>query len=1374
MSNKNTISASIDDVVRLNENLIEILSKIHDSVSSTSSEVSLAIKDTDGVAKTIQFPTIGYLKSRLSALERNINTLAGIDGTSSVIQRSDNSYKRIIVSDLNVEPNDISNIDVVGTFKKDNNWFFDAMLNPSLSVEVDLTNKIQDGIRKVLSRRFIVEFEQDADGVYTTEAQQRIAEFNTKYNGNNDIDIVEFVSWLSSNGLSNRSNALVDEQMFDLTPQRLKYTGYFSVLGQQTDTLNDKLWYIVDSLNYQDVSNVNAAPVTRTLSPGDELSVVPMTANATTSTIYQVVEVSTATSELRIRLERVQGEEPVTSRAAGLRIYSPVTSDKKVKVSIGFDEYNVVFFKPFNADANLLAKNWSKGLGYYTSELRLDNTSGQFLKDFYDAEVYDYGAVLKDLVQKKIPNSKGVAPNTPVLYDDNFKVVQVNKHLTDTVNAEHIRKLNNDKNNLNAEIEQLRNDLAKQVKLIATKRFVSDDDRKQANEVRVRITRDIDTKSTQLATTVNEILVASKTNASVDRKYRLRGFVPFPESIDGQEVIQFEFWYRYSSKNNSSQPPVESVNVGTTANGTTGAISNWTPWLSDIRKRTYDKTTGVYTWEIENVSDADTPNINQLDLPIQPGEKIEFKARAISEVGWPDAKIYSEWSEIKTVTFPDDLSQVVGEDDFILAEATKEEVKVRFEKALDARGLGEHLSDGFTADGKYYPHNATQIASGFLDENGKIVNVFQKLTEAMIRIEKLEETIKRAKGELKVSIFNGTTEKQIANDADLSYTIELENLVKTAQLGTLANPITPTNKRTYANVLTLYKDIFVRIQNTAKDSPLGMLSSKIYTDFTQAYASSDAQAAWVNESGIIQTNQADATNNYNQQDYQWLWQLIKRVDGTEMFSYGDQTTTTPSAIEIHDVLVNRNDYNITLKKSAAPTVADTINLSTAANWEANSISNFAATLHGKISNASALVENSSDKTKLLKPGTENSYDVPLYLYYKFHTYTKPFNAYSVYSTNDTIYDEADRETIIQALLSNLNITGISQASNAVITFAANGTGYTTDISGSTAYSIAGQTNIHLTATNGEVHNIESPVLTSVTSSAYAIGEALTISGGDGNARVMVTKVYSSTKIAVVALNIRSLGYFGAVLNGQGYTTTTAQTYCPSNPTGTCVLNVTATNGAVSAITLSSSTAGTDYKIGDVLHITQSISSDVVASGAKAYVTGVSAGAVTSVSLITNELRLTINNDDTTVSPEIMNKVLKFNTFTSTTGSGNGESISTSFNSMYITAYSGSGALISTITDVVKTPIAASGIELWNTIGRDSVNNIPINRSLVVINSNSVSNSPVLKRTNRFYMEPENSTRPFQFSVTFNVRQYRDVNVISTMSDSGANSPATIG
>ena len=356
-----------DQVITFNKNIVEVLSKINSLVTTTDSSANIVITDENGLTKSFTLPSFNSLKADIDRLNNNINSLYSIDAAGALIQTSNaNKFKKIITVDLNREPTEISSLGSVSTFKSSPNWFFDSLLDPLLSIEFDLSDKIEDNVRKCLVRRYIVNFATDTDGNLTNLGQSALNNFNNLFKGNSNIVVTEFENWHNTTqGLLEPLNPKFDEQMFDLEPNNLLYDGQFSVLRVQEDRINRKLWYVLDTLDYLvvDTTQVNQLAI------GDEVIVN----SDKTSTRYKIIEVSTAESNPRIRVERIEGIEPIPVGISTLKIYSPVVYTKKVRVSVGYNERNVLFLKPVNADNNLVARKWSLGTGYYTNDLRLSS-----------------------------------------------------------------------------------------------------------------------------------------------------------------------------------------------------------------------------------------------------------------------------------------------------------------------------------------------------------------------------------------------------------------------------------------------------------------------------------------------------------------------------------------------------------------------------------------------------------------------------------------------------------------------------------------------------------------------------------------------------------------------------------------------------------------------------------------------------------------------------------------------------------------------------------------------------------------------------------------------------------------------------------------
>ena len=62
-----------------------------------------------------------------------------------------NTSKKIKSVDLNREPAQIANLNLVTSFGQGNNWFFESLMNPLLSVGIDLSGQIDENVNKVLS-----------------------------------------------------------------------------------------------------------------------------------------------------------------------------------------------------------------------------------------------------------------------------------------------------------------------------------------------------------------------------------------------------------------------------------------------------------------------------------------------------------------------------------------------------------------------------------------------------------------------------------------------------------------------------------------------------------------------------------------------------------------------------------------------------------------------------------------------------------------------------------------------------------------------------------------------------------------------------------------------------------------------------------------------------------------------------------------------------------------------------------------------------------------------------------------------------------------------------------------------------------------------
>ena len=256
----NSFATVADQVLLLTTNLINALTSISELTATSSSSVSISISDQSGIASTFTLPSVGYLQSQINVMNNNLNSILNITNTGSVTVNTSgqNNYQKIITVDLNLEPNDVSNIPIPNTFSSEPNSFFDGLLNPLMYVEINLSGQVDNTtVSACQVRRYIVPFEQNPDGSYTPLGQSAINNFNSLYRNANNINITDFENWYQTTpGVSNPTELQYTESVIQFDPNSLQYNGIFSVLSTYEDTLNQKLWYVLDTLTYANINKV--------------------------------------------------------------------------------------------------------------------------------------------------------------------------------------------------------------------------------------------------------------------------------------------------------------------------------------------------------------------------------------------------------------------------------------------------------------------------------------------------------------------------------------------------------------------------------------------------------------------------------------------------------------------------------------------------------------------------------------------------------------------------------------------------------------------------------------------------------------------------------------------------------------------------------------------------------------------------------------------------------------------------------------------------------------------------------------------------------------------------------------------------------------
>lgn len=750
MKTNNSFSTIIKQFLEINANTLNSFDRINEAVTSDKQTVPLDIIDETGETKTVYIPSFGYMNRELTRLDANFKALAGLSNGTAKVRLADGSFQNILKSSLKTPASDIKNVNRPLAFDVKPNYFFEDFLTPLLTVNFDVSGQIPTDTERVLVKRVIIDSTLDF----------AVEHFNENYRGVDDISHSDLVADLAANNIP----FFLDEEVRDMPYRNTEYYGKFDVTGISTaqknvvvegeDTRQTVKLYTLDKLTYTNADNDLAE--TEFLKIGDEL----MINSQLKSTKYKIKNIYPETRQ--VELDKVEGYESVKIGVDSLSIYKSNDSSVSVEINVGFDERFIVFLKPIDPNSKILAENWSPGASVYSNELVFTEESGNVvtLADYYKQNVADFGQFIRSLKEDNIPPSVyGVAPDAPTLLEENFQVVQVNTHLTQNTAAVKVKKLNADKISAEESIKKLDDTISKKRSVLASKKYKSTIERDRDKNELASLSNERAAEVKLYSSIVNEIAAISSDVASVAiaPKYRIRGFwsIPAPKLVAEtipQSVIKFVIEYRYLSTTGAAAQ-VSQIKFNDNGSEKTGIFSNWTQIETPTRTRLKDKATGKFVWADTAVEDGQVVNFNQLEIPIQSGEMVEIRVKSISEAGWPSNPKYSDWSSVIRVSFPDgDLDTV--DISSILDANVNQLAKVELLEELESRGVYSHVDDSFTVNEKYYTHNATSIASGFLSPEQSPISLFDKLADLQNQIAGLQEKINDVRGELVVKLVN--------------------------------------------------------------------------------------------------------------------------------------------------------------------------------------------------------------------------------------------------------------------------------------------------------------------------------------------------------------------------------------------------------------------------------------------------------------------------------------------------------------------------------------------------------------------------------------------------------------------------------------------
>lgn len=735
MNNKNvnSFSENMRKTITAQTNILSLLSSIQKSMTTNDTFVQYEHDDINGNdTKVYELPSYNTIINKLSAIEKSISNLSSGKGT---INLTDGTRRQIKLTNIPETPAQITGLEDPSTFKLDTNWFFEDLMFPGATVQIDLTGKIEDSADRVRVSRIILDSRE-------TAAQEL-------WNTNLSVNAYDYIS-LKALLTYNNVRYSEDIETIELPLVSNTAAGEFQVV-KDPEIINGNTWYKVDTINYSTISSDGEGEFKNNiLSVGDVL--------AYENTLYTIQEIDQNTNKIRIKV--ISGTA-IPGLYTIFRYYQDPFRDKTINVRFGANEYNIIYIKGVNEDFNLLSNSWSTPIKFSSNDLIYENDGSQNFLNFYNANIVDWGAnMIADAKQRAIKAYYGTIPNAPVLIGNDLRVVQINTQINAAIDTAEVKKTAAEIETAKSQINSLKATIASQKTELQS---ITEMDKYNSMQQQIATNMtDLQNLQASYSTLVSNLKNIVKDNqaVNVNPKYHVRGFFAIPEykyrdvaQTIPEEIIGFEIAYRYICNDNTGVK-LNTFNY-TDVTGTsqvTGTFTDWSIMQGKLKTRVYNNATGLYEWSTENVADGTEININQIDIPITKGEKVEIKVRSISEAGYPENPLRSVWSNSVIIEFPDTLS-TNNEIADLITEVNDDAMEIAINNTLNSIGVQAHMDDSIantnSVNGLYYKHEAKNISYENETDTGiESISMQDKINDIDNRLSSLEQTLRAIQEEL--------------------------------------------------------------------------------------------------------------------------------------------------------------------------------------------------------------------------------------------------------------------------------------------------------------------------------------------------------------------------------------------------------------------------------------------------------------------------------------------------------------------------------------------------------------------------------------------------------------------------------------------------
>ena len=757
----NTTDSLKDYYVKLQglyENAVNILTAINQSLVSNASEITVDIADTDDTTTTVRIPSFLYMENKIEQLENNFNNLFELPNSGDAwFTKSQDMIKLKMVRSNTAPLSPVMQLNNVYASITDNN-FMNDLVSPKTFLKLNVTN-LPDNIESMFMKKVVIYSKTLFDELNSANIQSYSDLIAALYNYKANVDYKEY------------------DSVLDLPIKKDTYNSSFKIIDIPEINNSTNPWVdesygnhkhlsykiCLDTLEYSDEEN---SAISFTLKAGDYICL------GNEMVVYKVKNVDLASNTIIIE-ETIGHISLQTYQENSEMIFTLYNENygrwNYVEVPLEENQYICIFLGTiYNNVRSLLSAPYFVDL----STIVMKDANGNIMKDgfgndityldYYNEYCVNIGDLIKGLTESAYPQISNYTPiqlnllqsseqikdvvSLSISGENVLQVVPINKHLTNDSTSEEIINLHAQKNDLNAQLDTLRDNINDTYNTMLNTDF-SQTTSVSWQSMQSQINNYYTERTTiqkQLSAVIDNINSKSTDLKGVgdEIKYRIRGIttVDSLENLlhsianDKCDIIGMDVEYKYksTSKDTSSLTVINS-----------STFTDWNKLNTIDRQRhlVFDK--NINSYKLEYVDYAKTDNIikwNQIDIPIQSGEDVIIRVRYKLNIGQPFVNIYTPWSDEFTVIFPDEYNDDIELKSIITTNAN-DTINASFNNTLINEGYQEHIQNKIAAADSIFFHQPDNIYSGFTTSENNLISLKDKLYSMSQDIERYKTLI---------------------------------------------------------------------------------------------------------------------------------------------------------------------------------------------------------------------------------------------------------------------------------------------------------------------------------------------------------------------------------------------------------------------------------------------------------------------------------------------------------------------------------------------------------------------------------------------------------------------------------------------------------